>query len=814
MSPRLKLVIGLLGVVLLLAAGAVLFFRYQIRKSFPLVDGTVRVTALRAPVEVVRDEFGVPRIEAASEHDLMVALGYVHAQDRLWQMDLARRAGEGRLSEIFGVRTVPFDRLFRIVGIRTISGEVLGRMEPEPRRRLEWYAEGVNAFIAEARGKLPFEFDALGYEPAPWEPVHSVIVGRLMAWQLALSWWTDLTYGALVDRLGMERVAGIFPAYPAGIRGTGAAEPSSGGTPPRASVETSVMHVARDFAGFLGTPSMLGGSNAWAVAPSRSVSGGTLVANDTHLQVQSPSWWYEVELRAPGWAVGGFTFPGTPGVVSGTNGDIAWGVTNLMADDADFYLLRLDSARGDHYLYGDSWKPLQVREEEITVRDDTARTLLVRSSHHGPLVTDAGTFPKKGVPGFVAAMRWTGAEPADQADAFARIDRAEDWESFLDGVSRFPGPGQNFVYGDREGNIGYAAGALIPRRGDAAPPAFLPQPGWDPAADWQGFIPFRELPRLYNPPEGYIASANNPPADPAAGPYISALWEPPARILRLREVLGGQGSFTVEDFQRLQNDTESAHARETVRHLMHALGGDAGAGPGDATVMEYFRNWDCRFTKEDIATTVYQHFYVRLLRNIYADEMGDSLFNDFCILVNVPLRVTSALLDRDTSAWFDDVRTAAVETRDDILRSSFRQALGDLRATLGEDTRRWRWGDVHTVTLKHPFGLVKPLDRIFNIGPFPAAGASTALMSGEYSFREPFAVAVTSSFRWVVDLSQPGIAWRVLPSGQSGQVLHRHYDDQTPLWLNGAYRTVIRVPPAERPAAWSVLVLEPGGGAR
>lgn len=808
-NPRLKTIVGLLGVALLLAAGMVLFLRYQIRKSFPAVAGTVTVLPLENPAEVLRDEYGVPRIEARSERDLMIALGYVHAQDRLWQMDVTRRAGQGRLSEIFGAPTVRFDRLLRTAGIRSAAERTLARMDPETRSRLEWYAEGVNAQIGDAKGRFPFEFDALRYTPEPWEPIHSVLIAKMMAWELNLSWWVDLTYGALVDRLGPDRVREIFPPYPGGLPST-APWRAAHMDRPRAAVETSVMRIAHDYAAFLGAPAMSGGSNAWAVSPSRTAEGMAILANDTHLQMQNPARWYEVELRAPGWAVGGFSIPGVPGVVAGSNTDIAWGVTNLMADDADFYVLQLDSAGANSYFHDGVWKPLSLHEEEIVVRGDTVHTLVIRTSHHGPIVTDAAAFPKQGNLPFTAAMRWTGGGDADQIGAFHRIDQAADWAGFLEGVRQFPGPGQNFVYADREGNIGYAAGALIPVRGPAAVTPFLPLPGWDPAAEWRGFVPFDELPRAFNPAEGFIASANNPPAGDAYPHYISVLWEPSSRFLRLREVLGRQGSVTAEECRRLQNDTESPYARETLPYLMRVLAVRPPAEGLERTVMEYLRNWDFRFGKDDIATTVYHHLLVRLLRNIYADEMGDSLYHDFGLLVNVPLRTTAALLARDTSAWFDDVRTPEVEGRDDIIRRSFAEALQDLRRR-GEDTRLWRWGEVHSVTLRHPFGMVKPLDRLFNIGPFPLSGASTALMSGEYGLHDPFAVTVAASFRSVIDFSQPAVTWRVLPSGQSGQVLHRHYGDQTRLWLNGAYRTVLRRPEGDPPSGWSRLVLEPEG---
>jgi penicillin amidase len=318
----------------------------------------------------------------------------------------------------------------------------------------------------------------------------------------------------------------------------------------------------------------------------------------------------------------------------------------------------------------------------------------------------------------------------------------------------------------------------------------LPLPGWEKESDWRGFVPAEKLPHVFNPPEGFVASANNKVADDSYPHYISDLWEPPSRIVRLREHLAGSNeAFSVDDFQRLQNDMFSSNAKEMLSHIMAAFKDSVLGLAEEQQVMEYLRNWNFIYSPQDIATSIYQEFYVHFLKNVYADEMGDDLFHDFLILANVPIRVTTKLAEEGTSSWFDDVRTDSVETRDDMIRKSLREAVVALRTRFGIETRMWRWGDLHTVTLQHPFGLKKPLDRIFNIGPFPYGGASTALMSGEYALNEPFAAVIAASYRQIFDLGPAGRISTVLPSGQSGQVFNNHYSDQTELWLNGAYRT-------------------------
>jgi penicillin amidase len=801
MGKRARIVVGLAGIAALLLITGFLFVRYQIRKSFPDVSGTVVVAGLRGPVDIARDEFGVPHIRSANEHDLMFAQGFVHAQDRLWQMDLTRRAGEGRLSELFGAATVPFDRMFRIVGIRRIAEEIEKSITPESHNRLVWYADGVNAFIETHKGAFPIEFDMLAYEPDRWTPVHTIILGRMMAWQLNLSWWTDLTMGEIAERVGLEKALDVFPTYPASVPPT----VPEGEWRRTLALGSQYLKTAQAYLAFTGSSLLIGGSNAWVVSPSRSTSRGAILANDTHLHLDLPSRWYEVHLQAPGYNVRGMSIPGAPGVVVGRNDRIAWGVTNLMADDADFYVEQIDSTDTTRYLYGGRWVPMTCLQEEIAVRNDSAQPVTIRCTGHGPIITDISTPLQHGRYPYVASMRWTGSEIDDQFDAFNRIDLAGNWKEFTEGVREFAVPGQNFVYGDVDGNIGYWCGVKLPIR--SRHQGLLPLPGWDPSSEWKGYVPFDQLPHLFNPAEGYIASANNKVVDDTYPYHISDLWEPPSRFVRLSEKLSKKDDvFSVEDFERLQNDEYSVHAREIVPYILAAFKDSTDGLPEGPLVLEYLRNWHFVYAKEDIATAIYQMFFVKLLENIYLDEMGPDLFHDFLLLTNVPIRVTTRLLEEGTSPWFDDVTTPGIETRDDIVRKSLRQAVLALIDHFGSDTKTWRWGALHTVSLVHPFGMRKPFDVVFNLGPYQIGGGTTSLMSGEYDFNAPFTVTVGASFRMICDLANPSEMRTVLPSGQSGQVFHRHYSDQTNLWLNGGYR-IARTD--EGSAHWDHLRLEP-----
>jgi penicillin amidase len=803
MSKRRRVVLGVAGVLLVFLVATILFLRYQIRKSFPTTTGTVSLSILHTNVIVARDAYGVPSIEAGDEHDMMVAFGYVHAQDRLWQMDLVRRGAEGRLSEVFGRETLPFDRMFRIVGIRRASEAAAAATPPEMTERLEWYAEGVNACIDEMKGKYPVEFDLLGYSPEHWTVVNSIEMGRMMAWDLNMAWYTDLTYGILADRVGRDKAAELLPDYPRDVQPIVPQTIWKG----YAGLGEGFLHTARAYAERFGSSGALGGSNAWAIGPGLSATRGVILANDTHLLLQSPARWYEMDVRRPGFHMRGMTIAGVPAVVAGRNDSIAWGVTAVMADDADFYIEHIDSTDAFKYEYDHSRAPITVFFEDIPVLGDTAEPVMIRLTHHGPIVSDISTILHQASPQEVVSMRWTGNDPDDQFSAVYRIDTARNWDEFTEGVKRFPYPGQNFVYGDRRGNIGYWCGAKIPIRPPGS--SIFPRPGWDPSAEWRGFVPAQQMPHSFNPPEGFIATANNPVVDDSYPYHIGDLWEPSSRIERLRTALSGAGgSITVEECERLQTDATSLFAQHLLPYLQLALQDPELPSADRDMVTEYIRNWHGMFSKDDIATSIIQSWLVNVVRNTFADEMGDSLYHDWTQLTNIPLRVTARLLAGGTSSWFDDVRTPAVETRDDILRRSLREALAGLRSRLGSEPKNWRWGELHQVSLRHPFGLVKPLDRVFNIGPFPVDGGSTALVSNEYSFTEPFTVTVGPSFRQVFDMSPAERVHSILPSGESGQVFHPHYRDQTALWLNGGMRSTPFA--AARTTSAEILVLKAG----
>jgi penicillin amidase len=811
MSKKLKVVVGLTFSLCIILIALGIFIHHLVTKSYPKTTGSYRIAGVGQPVSIYRDELGVPHILAENEEDAYMAIGFVHAQDRLWQMEFTRRIGQGRLSELFGNGTLEFDKMLRTVGFTTIAEGITSNLDSRTLHVLEAYTRGVNTYIDIARGKYPVEFDMLHFEPEPWTIEQSVMISRLMAWELNMAWLAELEMGDLVDRFGEEKARRLFPSY-------------SGSAPvivPRQQGKTATL--TKDFRStvlalrsFLGMEGTSMGSNSWAVSGVRSTTGKPILANDPHLVITNPSKWYQISVRGGALAVEGVSIPGVPAVVIGRNRDIAWGLTNVMADEADFFIEKIDSSDKNNYIVDGKSRPITILEEEIKVRDSTSVVIQVRSTHHGPIISDVhasknselGQRPTRLEQTRQISMAWTGSlTDSDELGAFIGLNYASNWRDFRNAVRHFTVPGQNFIYADVEGNIGYQAGVRIPIRGARSP--LVPQPGWISGNDWHGFIPFESLPSLYNPPEGFVATANNKIADDAFPYYISVFWESPSRIIRIRELLKAQQQFSPEDFERIQNDAYSPAARELVPYILNAYDSVKVSDPSVEAALVYFKNWDFRFLAADVVTTIYHAWFIHLIRNTLLDELGeDALFN-YVFLANIPLRTVPELLRDSASVWFDDIHTPQIETRDDIIRKSLKEAMADLQNKYGDEIKSWLWGDIHKIRMRHIFGERKPLDLVFNLGPYPLGGASTTIISGEYTFNHPYDAVIAPSMRQIVDLSNPAMMRSVITSGASGQPFSRHFDDQVKLWLEGKYHTLTLDKEVIEKSGWDCLRLEP-----
>ncbi|MCX6134647.1 MAG: penicillin acylase family protein [Ignavibacteriales bacterium] len=803
MHLRLKVFLGVLGTLTVLTLSLTVFFYYLITKSYPATSGTENVVGIQAEVQVYRDDYGVPHVYANSEHDAYYAVGYIHAQDRLWQMELIRRAGEGRLAEILGEPALKIDRMFRMLGLWRQAQKNAPDVDAKTRVALEAYADGVSHYIASHKGKYPIEFDLLNFEPEPWTIAHSLLVSRLMAWELNYSRWVDIVLGQLVERLGATKASEIFPTWP---EGAPLIVPDELRGRKTSAMADQLLDADQAFRQLLGNAGMESGSNAWVVSGAKSVTGKPILANDPHLLFSAPGRWYEIHVVGPDLDVSGASIAGVPFVVIGHNQSIAWGVTNAMLDDEDFYVEEVDSVQHPtRYRFNNTWRPVEREVDTILVKNSPPVLLTTYSTHRGPIVNrmePAAQYSRQ-----LLSMRWVGHDNSNEAQAFSMINRAHSWKEFLEGLRHYAVPAQNFVYADVDGNIGYHTGGRIPVRKTKT--ATLPFPGWTDEYDWKGYVPFEQMPQSFNPPEGFIATANNKIVSDSYPHYLSNLWEPDWRITRISELLRKQERFSVEDMQRLQQDVLSPQARELVPIILKAYDTSPPQGTDVRTTLTYFRNWNYEMRPNDVATTLFQSFLVQMVRNTFEDEMGPQLLGVYDTLATVPLAAITNLMKKGSSAWFDDIRTPQAEAMVDIIRRSVEDGVRDLKTKFGGEIKEMRWGTAHQVEFPHVFGSHDLLRRIFNVGPFPSGGSHSTVNKGDFRLSQTFQHYVGPSTRQIFDLSNRNNTRSVTPPGQSGQVFQHHYDDQVQLWLNGGYRTQLMDRSAIENAGYDRLLLRP-----
>ena len=780
MSVTSRLMTGV-GLATMAGAGLIGLYRLLLRQPRAPLDGVVTLPGLNLDVEIIRDRAGVPHVYAANRRDLYFAFGYVHAQDRLWHMELNRRVGLGRLSEIFGEPTIVFDRYMRRLGFAHVATAELIQMEPDERAMLDAYTAGINAFITVHRHRLPLEFRILRFRPRPWEPVDSLAAGKLFSWMLAANWDTEWFRARVVEQIGVEAIATLEPGYPSGHPVTVAPGISYAGLGD--SLLEEFQAVQRDLGLLTGAM-----SNAWAVRPERSATGAALLASDPHLRPQMPSIWYEAHLSGDGFDVTGATVPGLPAVLIGHNRRIAWGITASMVDTQDLFVERLDPEDPRRYDSPLGWQSLSTRREDIVVRGRAEPIVeWIQETRHGPALSPL-------LPGESRLLTIESPilRPQKTFRGTVRLAQAENWDDFRGALADFD-VALNVVYADRDGNVGYQLSGQVPRRKQGS--GLLPSPGWDADYDWDGTIPFDELPSVFNPPSGYVVSANNCIVDDGFPYVLSRDWCDGFRAMRIENQLGSRERHTTDDFAAMQMDQYSEAARQIVELFADVEGDD----PLAVRALAHLRRWDYRLTAESVAATIYIVLRQRLLLNVFGARLGPLVGSyvgsesSGSIAGNIyPARVGGYLIDLLRQAdpdWLSGQTTFASWT--DLKRVSLARAVQELRERLGDDMDFWQWGKLHQLSFDHPLGRVKPLDRIFCRGPFPMGGdgdtpCQSALPAGGYGATEWI-----PSYRQIVDLGDLSNSRSIHTTGQSGQPGSSHYDDFIPLWREGRYHPML-----------------------
>jgi penicillin G amidase len=773
-------------------------------RGLPQLDGTNQIAELKSEVSVLRDAKGVPHIRAQSREDLFTAQGYVMAQDRLWQMDLVRRASSGRLSEIIGPQTLEIDRSFRRLGLSEAAEREVSLLDADERVVLDAFARGVNRYISE-RHPLPVEFTLLRYDPEPWRPADTLLIIGYMYQSLTSSWRWDLNRLEVSARIGKERASFLYdptsqydhpivgaqsapPKKPA--RSTAIQLPKPGGEYPAELVDAARSDSAAQTADYPSSSTWgfaqntlfefdeqvraAFGSNNWVVDGSHTASGKPLLANDTHLPLSTPSIWYIVQLSGPGWHAEGFTLPGVPGIVIGHNDQIAWGFTNDGADVQDLFTETFNPANSMEYRVNGQWVAVQTRKEIINVKGKAPETLDVIVTRHGSVMSLQGNT------GY--ALKWTATEPGGLAHSYFGMQFAHNWNEFRESLRDAAGPGQNIVYADVEGHIGFIVAAKIPiRKCGAFPPSdsplpadtpcgAAPMPGDTDAFEWNGYIPFDELPQVLDPPGGIIATANARVAGPVYPHFMTATWMTPWRVDRIFTLLGEPSKkFTPEDFNVIQDDIVSELdlivAKELVKAAAHAKAKDVRT----AKLIQMLASWDGQMKANSVEATFVEQTERAIGRNLFHPYMADSLpvYPRGEVFLERVLRERPAMWLPTEFHNYDDFLIASADLAVAELTTSMRQS----------DISTWTWGKQNSLFMAHALGQTGFLASIFSIGPIEQSGSTGCIKAMGPTYGP--------SMRMVADTSNWDQSLMEITTGESGQVSSDNYRDQFPEWFAG-----------------------------
>ncbi|MBU1670008.1 MAG: penicillin acylase family protein [Actinobacteria bacterium] len=803
MTRRTGVTVQRVGLGVLGAAGCGLgYLGARLLLSRPRTSGRLRLPVLDSPAEVIFDGSGMPHIYAESDSDGFRALGYLMAQDRLVQMNLMSRLALGELSRVIGPAGLELDRFMRTMGLRGLAEGVVDSLEPESRRVLAAFGEGINSYISGNRLRLPFELMIMGGRPDPWTPL-DCIAGYLYVIWLLDTWWTsDIMRENLIRALGPERACQLLPETadynnpPCRVEGTGHC------------VETLEPGPEMDW-GFATGPSggewLDGvvrasgvGSNNWVMGGSRTVSGKPILASDPHMQHQAPGLLYLFHLKTPGFDIAGAGFPGLPAVAFGHNGYCGWAETNLDADTIDLYVETFESEDSSRYRHEGEWEEAEVREEEIAVRFSRPRRLRVTVTRHGPVIRRRGD---KGL-----ALRWVSSETRlDTLHAMLAQCRARSWDEFVAPMETYQGPCSNQVYADVDGNIGYQAIGKVPvrRSGDGT----IPCDGRRSDCGWEGTIPNERMPRTLNPEEGFLVTANSKAVCEEYPELISKEWNPPCRNARITELIREREKHAPADMARIQGDVLTHQGRGFARLAIAAAAFVEGMTPGAIEAIRRLESWDCMASVDSVEATICFYSWQHLREMVLRHRLGSRLYDEYVLnWTTVELAVENILEARD-AFWLPH----GSESFDEVVVNALEEGLRELESIFGTaDQAAWRWGRVHHLTFRHPLGLFWPMNRIFNVGPVPIEGdASTvhpsppgcdgvvqvhargyaggALDSPVFPGPDDYAAFGGPVLRMVLDFNDLDNSLIVLDMGQSGHRLSRHYKDHFPRWYRTEY---------------------------
>lgn len=758
-------------------------YLFLFRRPLPKKSGKIALKGISGSIEILRDRWGVPHIYAPNEEDVFFAQGFVHAEERLWQMEFNRRLVAGRVSEIIGPAAVSLDRWMRTLSMRQAAAVDADLLEGKAKLMLEAYVKGVNGRIE--RGRLPVEFSLLRIKPEPWTIVDVLAWSKMMAWNLSVNWETEILRAKLIDKLGPELAAELEPGYynqwplvmPAGVNyskiGTSALDNST---------------KAQKISGPGATSGV--GSNNWVLSGKRTSTGMPLLANDMHLGLSIPAIWFENHLSSGEMDISGVSFPGMPGIISGHNNFVAWGFTNGFPDVQDLFIehIQKDSNGIWQYEYEGKWLPAKVRKEVINVRGETPVIEEVVQTHHGPIIN--GMLPKE-LPEDPLALRWTAYEPSRMMQGLYQMNHAQSCQELHAALQFWTVPVQNVVYADTKGNIAYSYPGLVPIRhkGDGR----LPVPGWTGEYEWDGFIPYNDLPHQFNPPEGYIASANNRVVGDDYPYWLGYDCVTGSRAQRIRDLILANPLINIQYIQQMHTDQISPAAVEVNKFISTINTED----PELALILQKMRAWDGSLAVSSSQASIYHVMIIKILEMILLPKLGEDLAIRYMGKGPTPVLAEGSLfgersrefllvqLQNPASPWFD---LGHGETRDIIIEKALRQTVDFLKDSLGPSFSDWSWGKLHTLTFPHVMGANPALKALFNRGPYSIGGDGDTIWSTlatQYDLSNEKLIG--PPYRMIVDLGNLSNSFSQLVPGQSGHPASPHYADNIEDWMKGKY---------------------------
>jgi penicillin amidase len=749
------------------------------RRSLPQTSGTLTLPGLHDKIEIIRDRWGIPHIYASNRHDLFYAQGFVHAQDRLWQMELNRRTAQGRLSELFGDLALETDRLVRTLGFNRLGQSDWMNLSEEVREILLAYTTGVNAFIGSHDTKLPVEFSLLRHEPERWSPQDSTAFSRVMIWQLSHAWYGEIVRAQIADAIGKERAAELEIHYPE--------------TNP-VSLPAGIDFNRLDASGRLrkATGPFLDrgkGSNAWVVSGRKTTTGSPILCNDMHLALKLPSIWYEVHLQSDGFHASGVSLPGVPLVLVGHNDRIAWGATLAYTDCEDLFVEQEDPETPHRFLFQEEWEEARVIKEPIRVKGRPQPIVeKVIVTRHGPIISDVVGYPQQRLAVNSMALR-----PCLALSGWLKLNTSGCWDEFVEAVRLIEAPQLNIAYADVHGNIGYWVTGKVPVRAKGC--GNVPAPGWTGEYEWTGEVPFEEMPHALNPKQNFVITCNNKIVPGSYPHFLGNVWMNGYRAARIESILKSKKELSIEELCAIHLDVTCLPGRELVARLEGLESED----PDVRLALDRLRAWDGRLDPESVGGALYEVTRYSLARGLYDPCLGPDLalrvmgqgFHPLLFFAHEfyghDTVTLLRLLDQPGSWWMEKAGG-----RQALLEHSLKQAIEWLRGELGADPDGWQWGKIHCVTFEHPLGLQKPLDLVFNRGPYPIGGdtdtpCQTAMLPGAPYDNK----AWSPTFRMVVDLGDLSRSIAVAPPGQSGQLGSPHYDNMIEPWLKGEYHPML-----------------------